>query len=125
MTVFKGFSTYNRTKRYTLTDFNLVKQDIFNHFNIRKGEKLMRPEFGTGIWDLLFEPFGNEISSAIDQEVKALVAQDPRVRLEKVNISTYDNGINIAISLVFVPLNLADVLYLKFDLENKAVSLTQ
>jgi phage baseplate assembly protein W len=108
-----------------LTDFNLVKQDIFNHFNIRKGEKLMRPEFGTGIWDLLFEPFGNEISSAIEQEVRALVAQDPRVRLEKVNISTYDNGINIAISLVFVPLNLADVLYLKFDLENKAVSLTQ
>jgi phage baseplate assembly protein W len=125
MTVFKGFSTYNRTKRYTLTDFNLVKQDIFNHFNIRKGEKLMRPEFGTGIWDLLFEPFGNEINSAIDQEVKSLIAQDPRVRLEKVNISTYDNGINIAISLVFVPLNLADVLYLKFDLENKAVSLTQ
>lgn len=125
MTVFTGFSTYNRTKRYTLTDFELVKQDIFNHFNIRKGEKLMRPEFGTSIWDLLFEPFGNEISSAIDQEVKQIVSQDPRVRLEKVNVSTYDNGINIAISLVFVPLNLGDVLYLKFDLENKAVSLAQ
>jgi phage baseplate assembly protein W len=125
MTVFKGFSTYNRTKRYTVTDFNLVKQDIYNHFNIRKGEKLMRPEFGTEIWDLLFEPAGNEIASAIEQEVKAVVAQDPRVRLEKVNISTYDNGINIAISLVFVPLNLGDVLYLKFDLENKVVSLTQ
>jgi uncharacterized protein len=125
MTVFTGFSTYNRTKRYTLTDFELVKQDIFNHFNIRKGEKLMRPEFGTSIWDLLFEPFGNEISSAIEQEVKQIVAHDPRVRLEKVNVSTYDNGINIAISLVFVPLNLGDVLYLKFDLENKAVSLTQ
>jgi len=125
MTVFKGFSTYNRTKRYTLTDFNLVKQDIFNHFNIRKGEKLMRPEFGTSLWDLLFEPFGNEISSAIEQEVRQIVSTDPRVRLEKVNVDTYDNGINIAISLVFVPLNLGDVLYLKFDLENKAVSLAQ
>jgi phage baseplate assembly protein W len=125
MTVFKGFSTYNRTKRYTLSDFDLVKQDIFNHFNIRKGEKLMRPEFGTSLWDLLFEPFGNEISSAIEQEVRQIVSIDPRVRLEKVNVSTYDNGINIAISLVFVPLNLGDVLYLKFDLENKAVSLAQ
>jgi phage baseplate assembly protein W len=125
MTVFTGFSTYNRTKRYTLTDFELVKQDIFNHFNIRKGEKLQRPEFGTSIWDLLFEPFSNEISSAIDREVRQIVSQDPRVKLEKVNVSTYDNGINIAISLVFVPLNLGDVLYLKFDLENKAVSLTQ
>lgn len=125
MTIFKGFSTYNRTKRYTLTDFNLVKQDIFNHFNIRKGEKLMRPEFGTSLWDLLFEPFSNEISSAIEEEVRQIVSTDPRVRLEKVNINTYDNGINIAISLVFVPLNLGDVLYLKFDLENKAVSLAQ
>jgi phage baseplate assembly protein W len=125
MTVFTGFSTYNRTKRYTLTDFELVKQDIFNHFNIRKGEKLQRPEFGTSIWDLLFEPFSNEISSAIDREVRQIVSQDPRVKLEKVNVSTYDNGINIAISLVFVPLNLGDVLYLKFDLENKAVSLAQ
>jgi phage baseplate assembly protein W len=125
MTVFKGFSTYNRTKRYTLTDFDLVKQDIFNHFNIRKGEKLMRPEFGTEIWDLLFEPFGNEVTSQIEQEVRQMISTDPRVRLEKVNISTYDNGINIAISLVFVPQNLGDVLYLKFDLENKAVSLAQ
>lgn len=125
MSVFKGFSTYNRTKRYTLTDFDLVKQDIFNHFNIRKGEKLMRPEFGTSIWDLLFEPFGDEVVSAIDQEVRQLISNDPRVQLEKVNISTYDNGINIAISLVFVPQNLGDVLYLKFDLENKAVSLAQ
>ena len=125
MTIFKGFSTYNRTKRYTLTDFNLVKQDIFNHFNIRKGEKLMRPEFGTSLWDLLFEPMGNEISSAIEQEVRQIVSTDPRVRLEKVIVDTYDNGINIAISLVFVPLNLGDVLYLKFDLENKAVSLVQ
>jgi phage baseplate assembly protein W len=125
MTVFKGFSTYNRTKRYTLTDFDLVKQDIFNHFNIRKGEKLMRPEFGTSLWDLLFEPFGNEISSAIEEEVRQIVSVDPRVRLEKVIVDTYDNGINIAISLVFVPLNLGDVLYLKFDLENKAVSLAQ
>jgi phage baseplate assembly protein W len=125
MTVFTGFSTYNRNKRYTLTDFDLVKQDIFNHFNIRKGEKLMRPEFGTGIWDLLFEPFSNEISSAIDQEVRQIVSQDPRVRLAKVNVTTYDSGINVEISLVFVPLNLGDVLYLKFDLDNKAVSMAQ
>jgi phage baseplate assembly protein W len=125
MTIFKGFSTYNRTKRYTLTDFELVKQDIFNHFNIRKGEKLMRPEFGTMVWDLLFEPFSSEIKSAIEQEIKLMLDQDPRVRLQRLDVSTYENGINIAISLIFVPLNLGDVLYLKFDADNKKVSMLQ
>ena len=54
MTVlYKGFSTYNRSKRFTVTDLDLIKQDIFNHFNIKKGEKLMQPAFGTTIWDTL------------------------------------------------------------------------
>jgi phage baseplate assembly protein W len=125
MANYRGFSTIGQVKKFKMTDLELVKQNLFNHFNIRKGEKLMRPEFGTSLWDLLFEPMGNEISSAIEQEVRQIVSTDPRVRLEKVIVDTYDNGINIAISLVFVPLNLGDVLYLKFDLENKAVSLVQ
>ena len=44
MAIYKGFSTYNRSKRFTLTDFECVKQDIYNYFNIRPGEKLMRPQ---------------------------------------------------------------------------------
>ena len=48
---YKGFSTNNRSKKFRVTDFELVKQDLINHFNIRKGEKLMNPNFGTIIWN--------------------------------------------------------------------------
>ena len=56
MSTYRGFSTLVNAKKYRLTDFELVKQDLINHFNIRKGEKLMKPDFGTVIWDMLFEP---------------------------------------------------------------------
>ena len=40
MSTYRGFSTLVNAKKYRLTDFELVKQDLINHFNIRKGEKL-------------------------------------------------------------------------------------
>jgi hypothetical protein len=56
MTIYRGFSTRLNAKKYSVTDFALAKQDMINHFEIRKGEKLMNPQFGSIIWDMLFEP---------------------------------------------------------------------
>ena len=42
--------------------------------DIRKGEKLMNPEFGTIIWDMLFEPLSDETKSLIIQDVKKIVS---------------------------------------------------
>ena len=65
--IYKGFSTYNRNKKFSITDLDLIKQDLFNHFNIRRGEKLMNPNFGTIVWDLLFEPLTEEVPFLISK----------------------------------------------------------
>ena len=52
---YKGFSSANSVDNFKLYDIDLVKQDIINHFYIRKGEKLENPNFGTIIWDMIFE----------------------------------------------------------------------
>ena len=62
---YKGFSTIDQTKKFRLTDFELVKQDLLNHFSIRKGEKLMNPNFGSIIWNMLFEPLTADVKSTI------------------------------------------------------------
>ena len=36
MTTYSGFSTCNRTRKFKVTDFALIKQDLINHFYIRK-----------------------------------------------------------------------------------------
>ena len=64
--LYKGFSTINRNKKFRATDVELVKQDLINHFSVRKGEKLMQPNFGTIIWDMLFEPLDEKNKSLID-----------------------------------------------------------
>jgi len=50
---YKGFSSVNASNfGNKLFDFDLIKQDILNHFNTKKGERLMNPNFGSIIWDL-------------------------------------------------------------------------
>lgn len=51
------------------------------------GERLMRPEFGCRIWDLLFEPVTPNLLGLIAQAVREAVAQwEPRVEIEDVTV---------------------------------------
>lgn len=122
MSLYNGFSTYNRYKKFKVVDFELVQQDLFNHFNIRKGEKLMNPEFGTIIWGLLFEPFTDDVRKAITDDVKRIVTYDPRIAVENIQIDEYQQGIQITIDLVYLTDNLASKLLLNFDRDSRTLS---
>ena len=53
-TVFKGFSTVDKIRApYSLTDIELVKRDLLNEFYTKKGERVMRPNLGCIVHDLL------------------------------------------------------------------------
>lgn len=115
MPTYYGHSTYNRVKKFKLNDFELARQDLFNHFHVRKGEKLMNPNFGTIIWDLIFEPFTLNIRDAITADIKSIVAYDPRLSPLNVNVSDFGQGIMVEIELLYVPTNQVAALAVKFD----------
>jgi phage baseplate assembly protein W len=123
MTTYSGFSTYNRLRKFTLTDFELVRQDLFNHFSIRKGEKLMNPKFGTIIWDLLFEPLTDDIKEIITDDIKTIVEYDPRVAADNVVITEYDRGIQIELELRYVLTNQSSAMALKFERDSRTLTL--
>ena len=51
------------------------------------GERLMRPQFGCRIWDLLFEPINANTIGLMAESVKDAVSQwEPRIDLEDVQI---------------------------------------
>ena len=73
MTTYRGFSTSgNEFASVSHTDFNLVKRDLMNNLNVRKGERVMRPDFGCVIWDMLFEPFTDDAHSTIVDNITEL-----------------------------------------------------
>lgn len=123
MALYKGFSTFNRSKKFRITDFELVKQDLINHFNIRKGEKLMNPDFGTIIWDSIFEPLNEDLKNLIMQDVKRIIANDPRISAQNVIVTQYEHGLQIEIDLLYVSSNRRDLLSVMFDQRNRTVTL--
>lgn len=123
MTTYKGFSTYNRVKKFRLTDFELVKQDLYNHFHIRKGEKLMNPNFGTIIWGVLFEPFTEEIKAAIVTDIKAIASYDPRISIDNVTVTQFEYGLQIALELTYIPTDQTQLMQFSFDQNSRSVSM--
>jgi phage baseplate assembly protein W len=113
--LYKGFSTVNRNKKFRVTDVELCKQDLLNHFSVRKGEKLMQPNFGSVIWNLLFEPLTEQLQQLIIDDVRRIVGYDPRLGLKNININSQDYGIQIEVDLVYMPTNQATNLSLQFD----------
>ena len=115
MAIYSGFSTINRTKKFKVTDFELVKTDIINHFNIRRGEKLMNPNFGTIIWDLLFEPMSDSLREEITADVKSIFSYESRVELDSIIITEYEHGLQLELDVTYIPEDQSDKIYLDFN----------
>lgn len=119
---YKGFNSTNTKTNFKSYDIELVKQDIINHFYIRKGEKLMNPDFGTIIWDVLFEPFTEEVKKLITDDVQTIINHDPRITINAVNIDSTDMGIRIEADIVYMPFNINERMTFNFDKTNNIIN---
>lgn len=116
MAIYKGFNTVGKVKPpWGDTDINIVKQDLYNHFMTRKGERVMLPEFGSVTHDYLFDPLDDLTRNDIIEDSRSIIAQDPRVELITIQVDEFDNGIRIDMELLFVPQDTADHLVIDFE----------
>ena len=120
--MYRGFSTIGRTRKYRLTDFELVKQDLINHFYIRKGEKLMNPNFGTIIWNVIHEPLTEDLKSVIVTDINDIASSDPRLSIDNVVVTEYSQGIQVELQLRYVQTNQTNLLNLQFDNQNSVLT---
>jgi len=119
---YKGFSSNETKNNFKLYDIDLVKRDLMNHFYIRKGEKLENPNFGTIIWDMLFENFTSEVRRLITEDVEQIINYDPRVKVNALTIDSTDQGIRIQADVVYLPFNVNERMTFDFNKTNNIVN---
>ena len=120
---FKGFSSKVERQNFKVYDFECVKQDLINRLSVRKGERVENPEFGTIIYDCLFEPFTEALKDQITEDITANLNADPRLATEEIIVSEEDHGIAIQATIKYIPLNITEKLQFKFD-ENSLLRLS-
>jgi phage baseplate assembly protein W len=96
----KGISWGNK---FSLTDAQLVIQNFINALNIRLGTKVGQPGYGTRLWDFIFEPNNLATQTEIENEIKRVASQDPRLELVELVIFPYENGILVEIQAAVLP----------------------
>lgn len=127
MRKFKGFSTVNKQwGNFKLYDIDLAKQDLLNELYTRKGERIMSPDFGSIIWDLLFDPITDSTIELIQEDMLRILTKDPRLELKQLNVQEdFDTQtIIVAIILNYVPTATLTELVATFN-RDTALSRTQ
>lgn len=118
---FIGFSTVDRSvPPFTLTNIELVKRDLMNHFMTPRGSRVMLPTYGTRIYQLLFDPFDSITQQQITDDAVNVVNSDPRVQLVDIDITREEHALSIKMTLRFVPENVTEELIVSYNIRNNS-----
>lgn len=118
---YRGFSTakFNASgKTLSLTDIELVKEDLLNHIFTAKGERVMQPKYGTRIPDLAFEPLDRDTLAIVEEDIREVIKRDPRVMLISLSVNALPNNNTIIafVELHYVEFEVTDTLYIDVPL---------
>jgi len=140
MTTYKGFSTINscsprssnlptgpaggvgspvqpyvQTNGFSVVDTPLVIQDFVNALNIQQGQKVGQPGYGTTLWTFVFEPNTRDVQTSLENEIRRVAGQDPRLILNTVRAYPQENGILLEVEMAVTPFNQATQLSVFFN----------
>jgi phage baseplate assembly protein W len=120
--LYRGYSTINgaRKRSWVVTDLDLIKIDLWNAFQTRVGERIMRPTFGCRIWNLLLEPMTQDNINAITNEAIRICSEDPRLALVSAVTFVIEKGVRVEMTLNYVGLNVVDTFTQIFEQEQDA-----
>lgn len=118
-----GYSTINQSNSpMQLTELALAKNDLENHFKIRKGEKWTNPKFGSMLPYFIMQPLDTVTIDQVKQDVLDVISYDPRFEIESntIAVSFDEQRIEINATLRYLPTATTTTLELKFDREFEA-----
>lgn len=87
------FQKANKSDIDSSIDEGAIRNSIINLFNTRRGEKILNPEYGLGLADLLFEKISEERAEDIGNIIlQGLERFEPRVEVINININTDEDA---------------------------------
>jgi phage baseplate assembly protein W len=110
----------NTAFNQTFTTIEQAKSNIKNLLLTKKGERVMQPQFGSGLQELLFDFNDDTLGDKIETTIETALANWlPYVTVQKIDVSksNYDRDTNtVNISITFSILGNADLNTVSFTI---------
>jgi phage baseplate assembly protein W len=117
--LYRGYNSweFEKNKSFKLKDIELVKSDLLNHIFTKKGERVMMPNWGTQIPEMVFEPLNENTVDVVYDELEYVFNYDPRVEIQKLKVTPNytTNSIQANAQLWYVELNMSDTIELNIE----------
>jgi uncharacterized protein len=94
----------NTAFNQSFTTIDQLSSNIKNLLLTKRGERLMHPDFGSGLQEILFEPETDEIETKIEEAIIGTMGKWlPYVNIEQIDIDTSDslkdtNTVNVSLT---------------------------
>lgn len=120
--IYRGlsFRNFSKNKSIKLYDVELVKKDITNNIFTRRGERVKMFSYGSRIPDLVFEPLDDVALNVIEEDIRSIINNEPRVILLNAEIiPRYDQGqVWVKLHLFYLELDFSDTLSINIQFES-------
>jgi len=117
--IYRGYNSweFEKSKSFKLNNIDLVKSDLLNHIFTKKGERVMMPNWGTQIPEMVFEPLNEDTVDVVYDELEYVFNYDPRVDIQKLKVTPNytTNSIQANAQLWYIELNLSDTIELNIE----------
>ena len=91
------------------TNVDAVKRSIRNLIQTNRYERLMRPNLGSSVRKILFEPITPASADMLKQYVTETIGNfEPRAKVLNVDVFTDSNNLAYTINIYFYVINIAD-----------------
>jgi phage baseplate assembly protein W len=119
MVTYVGYSTIDRnTINAVLTDKDLALRDLLNHFYTRRGERVMNPNFGSILHELVFDPLDARTEILAKDDVERIIDSDPRWRFVSLKLTKpVEHQLDIRVRVIYDDTGTAEELYLTYTSE--------
>lgn len=117
---YTGFSTSvfeENGQDFTTTNSELIRRDLYTEIMTEIGTRVKMPEFGTRIPTLTFEPNDTYTRDIVEEDVRKVIDNDPRVKLLDIQtVSLPDNNVIVVFAdILYVELDLTDTLKVEVE----------
>jgi|TARA_B110000977_G_scaffold57635_1_gene78285 phage baseplate assembly protein W len=120
--IYKGFSTRGKIRPpYTVTNGEAVKVDLLNELYTRRGERVMRPNFGTTIYDLIMNPLDTYVEQEVRDEVVRICTKDPRINIQEIFTQVIDHTIRVQVQLTLKPFLDEETLLVEYTQDSREI----